>query len=99
LYQVADSPDFSKTNGTKRDIFKKIIRQDLQHLLPSISIPTCVIQGTDDTYVPFRHGKRIAEGIRSASFVVIEKGRHGLHLKKNADAMLSAILEFCTTSS
>ncbi|PIR76574.1 MAG: hypothetical protein COU32_01370 [Candidatus Magasanikbacteria bacterium CG10_big_fil_rev_8_21_14_0_10_42_10] len=97
LYRVADSPDFSETSGIKRDIFKKIIRQDLQHLLSTISIPTCIMQGTDDTYVPYRHGKRIAEGIRSASFVVIEQGRHGLHLKKTADALLSAILEFCNT--
>ncbi|EKD24568.1 MAG: alpha/beta hydrolase fold protein [uncultured bacterium (gcode 4)] len=98
LYRISDSPDFSKTSGIKRDIFKKIIRQDLHHKLASISIPTCVMQGEDDTYVPFRYGKRIAEGIPSASFVVIAKGTHGLHLKKTTDAFLSAILEFCQTS-
>jgi len=97
LYRVADSPDFSKTSGIKRDIFKKIIRQDLRHILPSIKTPTCVIQGTNDTYVPFRHGKKIAEGISSASFVVIENGTHGLHHKNTADVFLSGILEFCNT--
>jgi len=97
LYRISDSPDFSKTSGIKRDIFKKIIRQDLRHLLSSIAIPTCVMQGADDTYVPFRHRKMIADGIPSASFVVIEQGTHGLHQKKTADALLSAILEFCNS--
>lgn len=82
LYRVADSPDYDQTSGIKRDIFRKIIRQDQGHVLKNISVPTAVIQGTRDTYVPHRFGKRIAENIPQSTFISVDEGTHGLHLKK-----------------
>jgi len=93
LYRAADSPDYSSTSGMKRDIFRKIIRQDFGHLLPLIAVPTCVIQGTRDTHVPYAYGAHMAEHIPYASFVAVANGTHGLHLKKKKE-LLEAILEF-----
>ncbi len=95
LYKAADSPDYASTSGIKRDIFRKIIRQDLGYLLPLIAVPTCVIQGTRDTYVPYAYGARMAEHIPHASFVSVAGGTHGLHLKKKQE-LLDTILEFLT---
>ncbi|MBU0647074.1 alpha/beta hydrolase [Patescibacteria group bacterium] len=33
LYRLADSPDYNNTSGIKREIFKKIIRQDITNLV------------------------------------------------------------------
>lgn len=93
LYRSASSPDYAHTDGIKRKIFKKIIRQDQSHLLSSIQVPTCVIHGTMDTYVPMHTGKRIAQNIPNALFFAIDNGTHGLHIK-HAQHLLSLILQF-----
>ncbi|PLX28510.1 hypothetical protein C0581_02055 [Candidatus Parcubacteria bacterium] len=80
LYRLAKSPDYTHTSGTKKEIFKKIIRQDLEHLLPDIQVPTLVVWGEHDDYTPLEQGKRIAKIIPNASLEIIEKGRHGLHM-------------------
>ncbi len=81
LYRAADSPDYGDTSGTKRDIFKKIIRSDLKAILPNISVPTLIIWGTNDTYVPVADGTKAAQLIPGATLHIIEGGKHGLHLQ------------------
>jgi len=85
LYKIARSPDFDHTKEIERAIFKKIIRQDQGYLLQKITVPTCVIQGTEDRYVPFKFGERIAEHIPFASFVAVDGGGHGLHIRKKEE--------------
>lgn len=81
LYRSADSPDYTETTGVKRDIYKKIIRQDLSHLLPKIAIRTLLIWGTHDSYVPIRHAKRIAAAMPNATLHSIAHAKHRLHLE------------------
>ncbi len=84
LYRAADSPDYGATSGMKRDIFKKIIRQDLTAELAKIAVPTLIIWGTDDTYVPVADGTRAAQLIPGATLRIIQGGKHGLHLQNPA---------------
>lgn len=79
LYKAADSPDYNKTTGIKREIFKKITRQDVAKLLPRIKVPTTVIAGRHDTYVSWRDSQKVAAAIPHARFELIAAGRHGLH--------------------
>jgi len=79
LYRMANSPDYSNTAGIKRDIFKKIIREDLGNLLPKIKTPTLVIWGKKDTYVPLKHGKIISQTLPHGRLAIMD-GKHGLHL-------------------
>ncbi|MEK7623535.1 MAG: alpha/beta hydrolase [Patescibacteria group bacterium] len=81
FYAGIDARDYPRTVGLKREIFKKIIREDLSHLLPEIKIPTLVVWGTHDTYVPLRDGKKIANLLPNSSLKIIPKGKHGLHLQ------------------
>lgn len=80
LYKAADSPDYSQTSGIKRQIFQKIIQQDVSNYLLQITIPTLVVSGNHDTYVPWRSSKRAAEQIPNGKFVLVPDGSHGLHL-------------------
>lgn len=90
LYKAADSPDYSETSGIKRDIYKKIIRQDLREVLPKISVPTHIIWGDRDTYVPVKWAKRACAQIPLCSLSIIPGGSHGLHLRSR-DALCEAI--------
>ncbi|EKE18977.1 MAG: hypothetical protein ACD_9C00180G0001 [uncultured bacterium] len=93
LYKTADSPDYDKTSGIKREIFQKIIRESQADLLPKISIPTLVVWGSRDSYVPLARGKQIAKLIPSAEMKIIRDGRHGLHINDTQE-FLSIIKEF-----
>ncbi|MEI6597079.1 MAG: alpha/beta hydrolase [bacterium] len=81
LYRLADSPDYEETSGIKREIFKKIIREDLTEELKNITTPTLIIWGTLDSYVPLATGKKIAALIPGSHLEIIAGGKHGLHLQ------------------
>lgn len=79
LHKVADSPDYGKTEGMRRKIYQKIIRQDLRHLLPAISVPTTVLWGRRDKHTRLTDGQTIAKLIPGATMITYSDGRHGLH--------------------
>lgn len=81
LYKAADSPDYNCISGIKREIFKKIVRQDLTQILPKISAPTLLIQGTLDKYVPLKDSKRACKLIPNAKLEIVKFGRHGMHFQ------------------
>jgi pimeloyl-ACP methyl ester carboxylesterase len=93
LYRLAGSPDYDNTSGIKREIFKKIIRQDIGTELPKIITPTLVVWGEKDSYVPLKDGKSIAQMIPGAKLRIIEAGKHGLHIKQ-PENLLQIIKEF-----
>ncbi|MDP2685473.1 MAG: alpha/beta hydrolase [bacterium] len=80
LYGVVGSNDYRNSTGVKREIFKKAIRDDRKHLLPLITLPTLVLWGESDKYVPLKYGKKIAELIPGAAMHIVKKGGHGLHI-------------------
>ncbi len=81
LYKLAGALDYEEASGIKREIFKKIICQDLTEELKKIKTPTLVVWGTLDSYVPLTSGKKIAELIPGARLEIISGGKHGLHLQ------------------
>ena len=81
LYKLAGSPDYGATSGLQREIFKKIIRQDLTEQLKKIKIPTLVVWGALDSYASLSNGKKIAALIPNARLEIIPGGKHGLHLQ------------------
>ncbi len=93
LYCAARSPDYAKTSEIQREIFRKIIRQDLRHLLPDIVLPTLIVWGTRDTYLPVQDGKAIAELMPNACLRLIRGAGHGLHLR-NTDEFLRELRSF-----
>jgi len=82
LYRTINSPDFFKTSGIKREIFKKIIKQDFSDLLKNIKTPTLVVWGNRDSYVPLRFGKKIVKKIPNSKLIIIKGGKHGLHIQQ-----------------
>lgn len=93
LYRGADSPDYAETSGIKRDIFRKIIRQDLRRLLSHISVPTLLLWGSADAYVAVSAGRKIHTLIKGSVLHIIKDGTHGLHLT-HKEKMISHIKTF-----
>lgn len=93
LYRGADSPDYAGTSGIKRDIFRKIIRQDLTELLPKISTPTMIVWGTLDSYLPVKDAYKAHTLIPHSRLEIIQGGTHGLHLHQK-DKLKSLIINF-----
>lgn len=93
LYKSADSPDYSKTSGIQTEIYKKIIRQDLTTELPKISIPTLIVWGTLDKYLPLKDGINAQKLIKDSKIEIISGGTHGLHLFKTEE-LLQKVKDF-----
>ncbi len=86
---LLDTPEYERTlyfafnapNPPLREIFKKIIGQDLTEELKKIKTPTLIIWGDRDSYVPLSSGKTIAALIPNSRLEIIPGGKHGLHLQ------------------
>lgn len=93
LYKAADSPDYNNTSGIKREIFKKIIRQDLSECLPKISVPTMLLQGTMDKYVNVKDSQKAAKLIPNVKLEIVPLARHGMHFQQ-PENLLKIIKQF-----
>ena len=82
LYKTADSPDYANSSGIQTEIYKKIIRQDLTDELPKIKIPTLIVWGTLDKYLPVADALKAQKLIKNSKLEIIQWGTHGLHLTK-----------------
>jgi len=80
LYRLANS-DYNRTSGMKREIYQKIINQDLSALAARINLPTLIIWGENDGYVPLKQGKKLSELIVGSKLEIVPGGKHGLHLQ------------------
>ena len=80
LYRIVGSNDYRDSSGVKREIFKKIVRDNKSHLLSKIEVPTLVLWGSKDKYIPLKFGKRIHKMIPGAAMHIVKNGGHGLHI-------------------
>lgn len=79
LYKIAASPDYNRTQGIEREIFKKITRQDTANCLPLLTLPVRLVAGNHDRYVRSKDTARAANAIPGSQLTIIKDGRHGLH--------------------
>jgi pimeloyl-ACP methyl ester carboxylesterase len=93
LYRTTNAPDYDRTGGTMREIFKKVIRESQVELLAKIKTPTLVVWGDKDSYVTLSEGKLIVKKIAGAELAVIKGGKHGLHLQQ-PENLLKIIIKF-----
>ncbi len=94
FYNLIRAKDYHESSGIKRDIFKKIIRQDLSDVLPQISLPTLIIWGDSDAYLPISDAYKLNKLIKNSKLEIIKNGRHGLHLQM-PEKLYKIIYDFC----
>lgn len=87
IYNAFFSPDYTDTSGIKREIFKKVIREDVQEALPHIEQDVLLFWGKRDSYTPLRHGKKIAQKLKKVELIIFPNGKHGLHHTHTKDIL------------
>ena len=85
------------TPTSMRKYFEAVIDTDIRTILPTISVPTLVLNHSDDQQVPVAAGRHLAESINDAKFVDLGEGGH---LFFNGDQVRFAgeLAEFLTGS-
>ncbi|MDO4732145.1 MAG: alpha/beta hydrolase [Bacillota bacterium] len=70
------SSDYAQAQGVMRQIFVKVVNQDLQPLLQEIKASTLLLWGEKDTATPLSDGKLMEKLIPDAGLVVFEGAGH-----------------------
>lgn len=75
---------------TIRGAYGALLRHNTLRELDRIGVPTLILAGTKDGLLPWRMGRKLAEGISGAKLVVIQGGSHELmadHTEEDAKAI------------
>lgn len=85
-----------KSAGKMRDIFVKIINEDLTYLLPKIAVPTLLVWGNNDTEVEHWKIKLMKKLIPHSQLKVVWSAAHSPHVEK-PDVFMVIIKDFLFT--
>ncbi len=84
LYKAAREHDYEKTQGIMKDIFKKVVSEDLKPYIRKIKIPSLILWGTQDRMTPIRGGRYIEKWARQAKLVTFKNEGHRLPYERPA---------------
>lgn len=73
--------DYLKAEGIMKEIFKKVIEENLESLLPEIKAKTLLIWGREDKITPLQDGLKMKEKIPQAEIEILEGIGHAPNLK------------------
>jgi len=79
-YRLLRRPDYLRTYGVMREVFQKVIRQDLTPMFPSVSVPTVLIWGDKDRITPLEDARLMEDEISGAKLHIIKGSGHNLHV-------------------
>lgn len=79
-YKMISRPDYVKTYGIMREIFQRVIREDLTPSFPLVTVPTFLIWGKEDRITPLKDARIMERAIPGAQLFLISKSGHNLHV-------------------
>ncbi len=79
LYKLLREHDYERASPVMRQTLAKVTAEDLTPLLSTITIPTDLFWGEDDTYTPIQDGQTMHEAIRGSVLHTFESTRHRVH--------------------
>ena len=79
-YKIIGSPDYGKVSGIMKEIFQKVIKQDVRNYLNSINIKTVIVWGDKDTYTPVYQAKIIHGLLVDSKLHILHGINHGVHI-------------------
>lgn len=83
----AGSEDYRNVSGMMRNIFVKVVNEDLRHVMPRIAAPVLLIWGENDTATPVGDAKMMNKRIKDSGLVVFKNAGHYSFLDKPYDFM------------
>lgn len=73
--------DYPYVSGIMRDIYLKVISEDLSHRLPFIRVPTAIIWGDKDDLTPIEHANIIHAKIEGSTLTVLPGIKHAIQIQ------------------
>ena len=80
------SADYKNTEGIKREIFTKVISEDLTSIATTITLPVLLIYGENDTETPPEFGKKYKELIKNSVLYILPDQDHWSILRQQQTA-------------
>ncbi|MBI5620288.1 alpha/beta hydrolase [Candidatus Gottesmanbacteria bacterium] len=81
-YYVVGAKEFFRAEGTMRETFKCIVREDLVRAMEAINIPTLLLWGEYDIIVPASIASHMHRVIAGSALIVIPEADHGVPYKQ-----------------
>ena len=78
LYKLAREHDYENANGIMKDIFKKIISEDLKPLVGKIKTPTLILWGKEDKMTPLKDALYLKKVLANSQLKVFDNVGHRL---------------------
>ena len=78
------SADYRSATPRMREVFKNVISQDLAYCLPSVTAPTILIWGRNDTATPLWMGQEMEKRMKDAALIVFDGCTHFAYLEQYA---------------
>lgn len=82
LYKVSREHDYEKTQGTMREVFKKIVKENVKRKLSQIKTPTLILWGKEDKMTPHKDALVAKKLIPQAKLVSFDNIGHRLPYEK-----------------
>ncbi len=82
LYKFAREHDYEKTSGIMREVFKKVISEDLRPGLRNIKVPTLILWGEKDKMAPVSGADLINKSIQNSTIKIFNEEGHRLPYNK-----------------
>jgi pimeloyl-ACP methyl ester carboxylesterase len=78
LYKLAREHDYEKTQGVMRDVFRKVVAEDLEPAATRITLPALLLWGRQDTLTKLADAYRLQTAMPQARLVIYEHETHRL---------------------
>jgi pimeloyl-ACP methyl ester carboxylesterase len=72
--------DYPYVSGIMREVYLKVIKEDMSHKLPFLKVPTVIIWGDKDDLTPIEHANIIHGKIPGSTLVVIKDAFHNVNI-------------------
>lgn len=72
--------DYPYISGIMKEIYLRVIKEDLSQKLSSLKIPTIILWGGKDDLTPIEHANIIHKKIHNSKLIVIPGANHNLHI-------------------
>ena len=78
LYKAAREHDYEKTEGIMREIFRKVVSEDLKPILAKVKVSVLILWGDEDKMTPLEDAFYITKAISGSKLVIYKNQHHNL---------------------
>lgn len=97
LYKIFASPDYANA-GPMRQVFIKVVNEDLTDIAQQITCPVLLVFGENDTETPPEMGQRLSGLIPNAELVLLDNQDHYSVLNEGRHQVIKLIKDFINLS-